>query len=106
MNYFFGEEEENDIYSSQNNKYIITNLNDLNSKEIDNENVLIKTFKFFNINNLSEFNTNTNINTHTNSFSASAIANASAENLIKNKLEEEKLNQIKLKKKKKYIIFY
>lgn len=72
MNYFC--DEENEIYATQNNKYTLTNLNDLNAK--DSENQITQTFKFFNVNNLSEFDD-------------------------KNNEEEEKNKQKKLKKKEK-----
>ncbi len=50
MNFF--EEELNEMVLLQNNKYILTNISDLNRDVDCNE--FVKIFKFFNINNIPE----------------------------------------------------
>ncbi len=57
MNLF--EEEFNEMVLLQNNKYVLTNISDLN-REVD-YNELSRIFNFFNINNTSEYNTNNKI---------------------------------------------
>ena len=52
----FIDDDLNESQTLQNNKFILTNLSDLNLP--DKENELIKIFKFFNINNLSEYTNN------------------------------------------------